>query len=83
MSFINLSNLTFSYENSINPIFSSINHTFNNGWHALIGPNGCGKSTLLQLLSKNIIQQEGLITPTNINLFMQARQPSIYPRKFL
>ncbi len=65
MSFLNLSNITFSYESSIYPIFSSINLTINNGWYALIGPNGSGKSTLFNLISKNLIAQSGIISSNN------------------
>ena len=69
MSFLNLSNITFSYENSIYPIFSSINLTFNNGFYALIGANGSGKSTLFNLISKNLRPQIGNISP-NISTFL-------------
>lgn len=63
MAFINISNLSFSYESSIHPIFSSLNQTFNDGWYAIIGANGSGKSTLFKLLNKTLIPQEGTISP--------------------
>lgn len=63
MSFINISNLSFSYESSIHPIFSSLNQTFNNGWYAIIGVNGSGKSTLFNLLNNTLMPQEGTISP--------------------
>ena len=63
MYFLNLKNISFSYQNSIKQLFNSINHSFINGWTAVIGPNGCGKSTLLKLIEKSISPSSGTINP--------------------
>ena len=48
--FVRARNLSVSFDD--NPVFTSLNWTFNPGenWH-ILGPNGSGKSTLLKLIS--------------------------------
>lgn len=54
MSLIHVSNLSFSYENSYDEIFSNTNLQINTDWKlGLIGRNGRGKTTFLQLLLGN------------------------------
>ncbi len=69
MYFLNLKNVSFSYQNSIKQLFNSINHSFSNGWTAIIGPNGCGKTTLLKLIEKSINPSSGTISP-NLTTFL-------------
>jgi len=69
MYFLNLKNISFSYQNSIKQLFNSINHSFSNGWTAIIGPNGSGKSTLLKLIEKSIYPNSGTISP-NLTTFL-------------
>lgn len=62
MSFIQIENLTFSYSDSLKPIFSRLNVRFDTDWRlALIGANGMGKSTLLDLLCGKL-KAEGRIS---------------------
>ncbi len=69
MYFLNFKNISFSYQNSIKQLFNSINHSFSNGWTAIIGPNGSGKSTLLKLIEKSIYPNSGTISP-NLTTFL-------------
>ena len=51
MSLINISNLTFSYNNSYENIFENVSLQIDSSWKlGLIGRNGRGKTTLLKLL---------------------------------
>ena len=51
MSQIQISNLTFSYDGSAEPVFQNLSLEFDTDWKlGLIGRNGKGKTTLLKLL---------------------------------
>ncbi len=51
MSFIQITNLTFSYPGSWDNIFENVSFSFDTDWRlGLIGRNGRGKTTLLRLL---------------------------------
>ncbi|MGD1820135.1 MAG: ATP-binding cassette domain-containing protein [Pleomorphochaeta sp.] len=63
MAFLHISNLSFKYQSSITPIFSSVNLTLSEDWFALIGPNGCGKTTLLNIIANKIEPDLGEISP--------------------
>jgi lincosamide and streptogramin A transport system ATP-binding/permease protein len=52
MSLINISNLTFCYNNSELPVFENVNININTDWKTgLVGRNGKGKTTLLKILA--------------------------------
>ncbi len=54
MSYIEIQNLTFGYENSADNIFQNVSLHIDGSWKlGLIGRNGRGKTTFLQLLMKN------------------------------
>ncbi len=47
-----VSNLNFTYDGSVDPVFTGLNITFDTSWRTgLIARNGRGKTTLLKLLS--------------------------------
>lgn len=51
MSMINISNLTFAYENSYDYIFKNVSFKLDTNWKVgFVGRNGRGKTTLLKLL---------------------------------
>lgn len=51
MSLININNLTFGYEGSLNNIFENVSFNIDTDWKlGLIGRNGKGKTTFLKLL---------------------------------
>jgi lincosamide and streptogramin A transport system ATP-binding/permease protein len=62
MSRIILSDLTFSYKEYYQPIFSNVNISFDTDWKlGLIGRNGRGKTTLLRLLHGELEPDRGTI----------------------
>lgn len=51
MSLINISHLSFSYPESLTPVFEDLSLKLDTNWRlGLIGRNGRGKTTLLRLL---------------------------------
>lgn len=51
MSQISVSNLTFSYDGSFDPVFSNVSFSVDTNWKlGFIGRNGKGKTTFLKLL---------------------------------
>ena len=51
MSLINISNLTFGYEGSLENVFENVSFNIDTNWKiGLIGRNGKGKTTFLKLL---------------------------------
>ena len=51
MSQINVSNLTFTYEGSFEPVFENVSFSIDTNWKlGFIGRNGKGKTTFLNLL---------------------------------
>jgi macrolide transport system ATP-binding/permease protein len=56
--YITADTLSYTYANSIKPIFSDISFQLEQGWTGVVGANGSGKTTLLKLLC-------GLLPPDN------------------
>lgn len=51
MSIINVKNLTFRYDGSLNNVFENVSFNIDTDWKlGLIGRNGKGKTTFLKLL---------------------------------
>jgi ATPase subunit of ABC transporter with duplicated ATPase domains len=53
--FIYINNLSFTYDNTIEPLFDSISFQLQKGWTGVVGANGSGKTTLLKLLARQFI----------------------------
>ena len=52
MSLIQVSNLTFTYEDSFEPVFENVTFQIDTDWKlGFIGRNGKGKTTFLRLLT--------------------------------
>jgi macrolide transport system ATP-binding/permease protein len=61
MSFIQLENINFSYNESRLPLFSNLSLNFHNGWSSICGPNGSGKTTLIKLITGELRQETGIL----------------------
>jgi ATPase subunit of ABC transporter with duplicated ATPase domains len=53
--FIYINNLSFTYDNTIEPLFESVSFQLQKGWTGVVGANGSGKTTLLKLLTRKLI----------------------------
>lgn len=63
MGLLEVKNLSFKYDNQIEPVFNSVSFQIDTNWKiGLIGRNGRGKTTLLDLLMSNY-EYQGYITP--------------------
>ena len=80
MSQINVSNLTFTYEGSFEPVFENVSFSIDTNWKlGFIGRNGKGKTTFLNLLLGKQ-EYQGSITastvfeyfPYNVNGIMKS-----------
>lgn len=73
MSFIQIENITFSYADSLKPVFSSLSLRFDTDWKlGLIGKNGKGKTTFLNLL-RGTLKGEGTISANIPFLYFPCR----------
>lgn len=62
MAQIEISNLTFYYDDFYHPVFENLNVNLDTDWKmALVGRNGRGKSTLLKLLEGSLEASQGRI----------------------
>lgn len=70
MAQINILNLTFGYEQSMENVFENISIILDTDWKlGLIGRNGKGKTTLLQLLMGNLKAQGVIVSPMEFDYF--------------
>lgn len=68
MSFINIENLSFSYDKNDKKVLKNINLTVNKGEKvAIIGQNGAGKTTLMKMLNGMLIPSEGNVLIDGLN----------------
>ncbi|WP_028972595.1 ATP-binding cassette domain-containing protein [Spirochaeta cellobiosiphila] len=58
---IQISNVTFSYPDSVKPVLLNINLTLTEGWTGLVGPNGSGKTTFVHLIGGQLPCSRGSI----------------------
>lgn len=73
-NFIEVSNLSFSYHNDKDPVFSKINLNINkNDFVGLIGSSGSGKSTFLHILMTLIHPSSGTIFNYGKDIFDDAK----------
>ncbi len=70
MAQINVSNLTFCYDGSLDNIFENVSFSIDTGWKlGFIGRNGKGKTTFLNLLRKKYPYQGAIITSVKFDYF--------------
>lgn len=70
MAQINVTNLTFHYEGSMDNVFEDVSFSIDTNWKlGFIGRNGKGKTTFLQLLMKKYEYQGKITTSINFAYF--------------
>jgi len=77
--FLNVSNLFFTYENNIEPIFSSISFQLQTGWTGIVGANGSGKTTLVKLITGELSPVSGDITFQGTTCYCEQRADNVPP----
>ncbi|HEX2982873.1 MAG TPA: ATP-binding cassette domain-containing protein, partial [Ignavibacteriales bacterium] len=71
--FINISNLTFTYENSAEPLFDSVSFQLHQGWTGFVGANGSGKTTLLKLITGALTPDSSGISFKGTSIYCEQR----------
>lgn len=70
MSMIKVSNLTFSYPNGYEDVFSDVSFQIDTDWKlGLIGRNGRGKTTLLRILTSDLDYKGSIISSVQFDYF--------------
>lgn len=70
MSFLQIQNLTFCYDGSLEPIFENLSLRLDTSWKlGLIGRNGRGKTTLLKLLLGQLEYSGSISAPAGLGYF--------------
>jgi len=77
--FLNVSNLSFTFENNIEPIFSSISFQLQSGWTGIVGANGSGKTTLIKLITGELSPVSSNITYHGTKCYCEQRADFIPP----
>jgi ATPase subunit of ABC transporter with duplicated ATPase domains len=75
--FIYINNLSFTYENTIEPLFDAISFQLQEGWTGVVGANGSGKTTLLKLLTHHLIPDSNSIKLPDSTYYCEQRTDDI------
>ncbi len=75
--FINISNLSFSYPSSSQPLFDSVSLRIHKGWTAITGPNGSGKTTLIKLIGGLLSPSSGSIAAPGLFYYCEQKTDNI------
>ena len=73
MTNLSIQELTFTYPNAVEPVFSHATFQLETGWTGVAGANGGGKSTLLKTLCGIYLPEEGRIHPKASGLYVEQR----------
>lgn len=83
MSLIDITHLSFTYEGSLDPVFSDLNLSLDTNWRTgLIGRNGRGKTTLLRLLLGELAPAFGHIQLDAPCVRFPCAVPDLHARAF-
>lgn len=79
---ISLSNVTYAYPASLEPVLRSVSITFPEGWTGVLGDNGCGKTTLAKIACGMIEPDSGTVARTGFAAFC-AQEADVEPEALL
>ncbi len=71
--FLNVENLSFTYDNVVEPLFENISFQVERGWTGIVGANGSGKTTLLKLLCGALEPDAGALTNLGACFYSEQR----------
>ncbi|WP_319561996.1 ATP-binding cassette domain-containing protein [Marispirochaeta sp.] len=72
-----ISNVSFHYDNSLDPLFKNLSLTVSSGFTALVGKNGSGKTTLLRLIMGDLQPHSGSISAPESRLYCSQTTDAI------
>ena len=73
MALLQISNLSFSYTTSPEPLFTSLSFSFDYGWTGVVGANGSGKTTLLRLAIGELSPNAGAVNGPDNRIYCDQR----------
>jgi macrolide transport system ATP-binding/permease protein len=74
--FMNVENLSFTYESNIEPLFQDSSFQIEQGWCAIVGANGSGKTTLLKLMCGLLTPDSGSLSVPGATYYAEQRTDS-------
>ncbi len=80
---LTLSDISFRYAASPEPVFTGLDVTFPTGWTGIVGANGCGKSTLAKVAGGLLQPDCGSVVPRGLFCSYCAQEPAITPTDLL
>ena len=60
---LNLNNISYTYQQSVEPVLAGVSATFPEGWTGIVGDNGAGKTTLARVACGLLSPDTGSVTP--------------------
>ncbi len=84
-TYLRLSNISYTYPDSIQQAVLDVSLNLDSGWTALAGANGCGKTTLLKLATGLLKPDTGSIVSSGTSVYCPQRTdlPPSYMDDFL
>ena len=75
---LNVTNISYTYPSSAEPVLNKVTATFQAGWTGMIGDNGSGKTTLALIVCKLLHPCSGSISPKLLSQYCE-QTPSTAP----